>query len=58
MALSMMEAVIAALVQCCKKLFSIMDAMNKVGPAVGIPVDNTSIQDSVQKDNARLLVLV
>lgn len=41
-----------------QKLFSIMDATNKIDPAAILPVGNTSIQVSMQKDNARLLVLV
>ncbi len=52
-----MEAEIISLAHSNGKLFPIMDGVSIMGKAIGLPVDNTVIQVSIYKDNARALVL-
>ncbi len=42
-----MEAKIVALAHSCKELFPIMDAVKEMGPAVGLPVGETTIKVSI-----------
>ncbi len=52
-----MGAKIIALAHSFCELFPIMDGVNIMGKAIGLPVGNTTIQVLIQKDNAGALVL-
>ncbi len=56
-ALSTMEAEIVALAHSCCELFPIMDGVNIMGKAIGLPVGNITIQVLIHEDNAGALVL-
>ena len=57
-ALSTMEAEIVALAHSCRELFPIMDMVQVLGTAVGLPLDEaTSMHVSIHEDNAGALVL-
>lgn len=56
-ALSTMEAEVVALAHSCRELFPVMDMVDALGPAVGIPVGSTTMRVSIHEDNAGALVL-
>jgi hypothetical protein len=56
-ALSTMEAEIVALAHCCRELFPIMDMVDSIGPAVGLPVEDTTMHVTIHEDNSGALVL-
>ncbi len=56
-ALSTMEAEINALAHSCRELFPVMDMVEELGPAVGIPTGPTTMNVSIHEDNAGALVL-
>ena len=56
-ALSTMEAEIVALSHSCKELFPVMDMVESLGPALGIPAGPTTMKVSIHEDNAGALIL-
>ena len=57
-ALSMMEAEIIALANCCRELFPVVDIVLEIGKVVGLATeDMVSMPISIHKDNAGALVL-
>jgi len=56
-ALSTMEAEIVALAHCCRELFPIMDMVDSIGPAVGLPVEDTTMHVTIHEDNSGALIL-
>ena len=55
-ALSTMEAEIVALAHSCRELFPIMDMVQVLGTAVGLPLEEpTSMHVSIHKDNAEFV---
>ena len=56
-ALSTMEAEIVALCHSCKELFPVMDIVGSLGPALGIPAEETTMKVSIHEDNAGALIL-
>jgi hypothetical protein len=57
MALSTMEAEIVAISHCACELISIMRMVEFLGPAVGLPVDCTSMHVCIHEDNVGALIL-
>ncbi len=58
MALSTMEAEIVAISHCTCDLIPIMQMVEFLRPAVGLPVDCTSMHVCIHKDNAGVSILV
>jgi hypothetical protein len=56
-ALSTMEAEIVAISQCARELIPIMQMVEFLGPAVGLPVDCISMHVCIHEDNAGALIL-
>ena len=56
-ALSTMEAEIVALSHSCKELFPVMDMVDSLGSALGIPAGETTMKVSIHEDNAGALIL-
>jgi hypothetical protein len=56
-ALSTMEAEIVALAHSCKELFPVMDMVDSLGSALGIPAGDTTMNVSIHEDNAGALIL-
>jgi hypothetical protein len=56
-ALSTMEAEIVALAGCARELIPIIQMVNTMGPALGLPVKPTAIHVSIHEDNAGALIL-
>ncbi len=57
MALSTMEAEIVAISHCSCELIPIMQMVEFLGPAVGLPVAYTSMHVCIHEDNAGALIL-
>jgi hypothetical protein len=57
MALSTKEAEIVAISHCTSELIPIMQMVEFLGPAVGFPVDCTSMHVCIHEDNAGALIL-
>ncbi len=57
MAFSTLEAEIVAISHCTCELIPIMQMVEFLGPAVGLPVDCTSMHDCIHEDNAGALIL-
>jgi hypothetical protein len=55
--LSTMEAEIVAILHCTRELIPIMQMVEFLGPAVGLPVDCTSMHVCIHEDNAGALIL-
>ncbi len=55
-ALSTMEAEIVALAHPCCELYPIMGGVSIMGEAIGLPFGDTTIQVSIHKDNAGVLL--
>jgi hypothetical protein len=55
-ALSTMEAEIVAISHCPCELIPIMQMVEFLGPAVGLPVDCTSIHVCIHEDNVGALI--
>jgi hypothetical protein len=55
-ALSTMEAEIVAISLCACKLIPIMQMVEFLGPAVGLPVDCTWMDVCIHEDNAGVLI--
>ena len=57
-ALSTMEAEIIALAHCCRELFPVIDVVEEMGIAVGLPTEDlATMHVSVHEDNAGALIL-
>ena len=57
-ALSTMEAEIIALAHCCRELFPVIDVVEEMGIAVGLPTEDlTTMKVSMHEDNAGALIL-
>ena len=56
-ALSTMEAEIVALSHSCKELFPVMDMVDSLGSALGIPAGDTTMKVSIHEYNAGALIL-
>ncbi len=56
-ALSTMEAEIVAITHCACELIPIMQMVKFLGPAVGVPVDCTSMHVCIYEDNVNALIL-
>ncbi len=56
-ALSTMEAEIVAISHCARELIPIMQMVEFLGPAVGLPVDCTSMHVCIHEDNVGALIL-
>ena len=56
-ALSTMEAEIIALAHSCRELFPIMDTVECLGEAIGLPVGKTKLNVSIHEDNSGALIL-
>ncbi len=52
-----MKAEVVALAHSCCKLFPIMNGVSIMGKAIGLPVDNTTIQVLIHEGNAGAIVL-
>ena len=55
--LSNMEAEILAISNCARELIPIMQMVEFLGPAAGLPVDCTSMHVCIHEDNAGALIL-
>ena len=56
-ALSTMEAEVVALAHSCRELFPVIDMVSELGPALGLPVGETTMNVSIHEDNAGALIL-
>ena len=56
-ALSTMESEVVALAHSCRELFPVMDIVSCIGPAVGIPAGEVSMNVSIHEDNSGALIL-
>ena len=57
-ALSTMEAEIISLSHSCRELFPIIDMTTELSDAVGLPIQEMTMNVSIHEDNAGALVLV
>ena len=52
-----MEGEINPLAYCCRELFPMMDMVESLRSAVGLPVGKTTLKLSTQEDNVGALIL-